>query len=162
MDESRVTLITLVAREFLYAVQENYFKQKKLYKQFWNMLSHRGAWDDDRYIVRKSFAVPRNSRQKRYVWQSHVPGIRRCHSNGNMHKKNGYMYKKNYAVTITVIKNDLPKFSMVKFPFIQNKLSGFNMIYSLYLIINISINLHKKNDYTKFINRLKSTGSACI
>ena len=51
--------------------RSNNSNRKKLYKKFWTMLSHRGVWDDERYIERKSSAVRRDSRRRIYVWQQH-------------------------------------------------------------------------------------------
>ena len=51
--------------------RSNNTNRRKLYKRFWTMLSHRGVWDDERYIARKSAAVRRDSRRNMYVWQAH-------------------------------------------------------------------------------------------
>ena len=46
-------------------------KRKHLYKKFWAMLSHRGAWIDSRYVTRNTRAVSIDKRQNRFIWQSH-------------------------------------------------------------------------------------------
>lgn len=46
--------------------------EKGLYKKFWTMLCHRGLWQDERYLARKSLAVRLDSRHRRFVWQSHA------------------------------------------------------------------------------------------
>ena len=51
--------------------RRNNAKRKKTYKKFWTMLCHRGVWDDERYVARKSAAVRRDSRRNMYVWQVH-------------------------------------------------------------------------------------------
>lgn len=52
--------------------QKNKHHRKALYKKFWTMLCHRGLWQDERYLARKSVAVRIDSRHRRFVWQSHA------------------------------------------------------------------------------------------
>lgn len=46
--------------------------RKGLYKTFCTMLCHRGLWQDERYLARKSVTVCFDSRHRRFVWQSHA------------------------------------------------------------------------------------------
>ncbi|CAC5385921.1 unnamed protein product [Mytilus coruscus] len=48
--------------------QRNSSLRKEHYKRFWTMLLHRGAWNDDRYIVMKSDAKTRDHRTQRFDW----------------------------------------------------------------------------------------------
>ncbi|CAC5410207.1 unnamed protein product [Mytilus coruscus] len=48
--------------------QRNSSLRKEHYKRFWTMLLHRGAWNDDRYIVMKSDAMTRDHRTQRFDW----------------------------------------------------------------------------------------------
>jgi hypothetical protein len=42
--------------------------RKEQYKRFWTMLLHRGAWDDDRYLLMKTDASARDHRTQRFDW----------------------------------------------------------------------------------------------
>ncbi|CAC5369576.1 unnamed protein product [Mytilus coruscus] len=48
--------------------KKNSSLRKEHYKRFWTMLLHRGAWNDDRYIVMKSDAMTRDHRTQRFDW----------------------------------------------------------------------------------------------
>ena len=48
--------------------QRNSGFRKEHYKRFWTMLLHRGAWNDDRYILMKQDAMSRDRRTQRFDW----------------------------------------------------------------------------------------------
>ena len=52
------------------ASSQNNKCRKVLYKKFWTMLSHRGVWQDGRYVDRKSRAIRIDVRRRRFLWQT--------------------------------------------------------------------------------------------
>ncbi|CAG2188780.1 unnamed protein product [Mytilus edulis] len=50
------------------AHQRNSSLRKEHYKRFWTMLLHRGAWNDDRYMLMKADAMTRDHRSQRFDW----------------------------------------------------------------------------------------------
>ena len=48
--------------------QRNSGLRKEHYKRFWTMLFHRGAWNDDRYLLMKTDALARDHRTQRFDW----------------------------------------------------------------------------------------------
>jgi hypothetical protein len=42
--------------------------RKEQYKRFWTMLLHRGAWNDDRYLLMKTYVSARDHRTQRFDW----------------------------------------------------------------------------------------------
>ena len=46
--------------------QRNSGLRKEHYKRFWTMLLHRGAWNDDRYLLMKTDALARDHRTQRF------------------------------------------------------------------------------------------------
>jgi len=48
--------------------QRNSGLRKEYYKRFWTMLLHRGAWNDDRYLLMKTDALARDHRTQRFDW----------------------------------------------------------------------------------------------
>ena len=46
-------------------------KRKKLYKMFWTMIYHRGAWDNPLYQARKQAALGADPQRRRYVYIYH-------------------------------------------------------------------------------------------
>ena len=53
------------------ASRKNRHGRKDLYKKFWSMICHRGAWNDERYKERKSRAIQLDIRRKQFVWQAY-------------------------------------------------------------------------------------------
>ena len=48
--------------------QRNSAIGKEHYKRFWTMLLHRGAWNDDRYLLMKTDAMSRGPRRQKFEW----------------------------------------------------------------------------------------------
>lgn len=53
-------------------------KEHYNYKRFWTMLLHRGAWNDDRYLLMKTDAMSRDPRRQKYEWLKRDIMQQRC------------------------------------------------------------------------------------
>ena len=53
-------------------------KEHYNYKRFWTMLLHRGAWNDDRYLLMKTDAMSRDPRRQKFEWLKRDIMQQRC------------------------------------------------------------------------------------